>query len=85
MRVRLSIVSKLARMSLAQFSKNLMSGGHAGRPDCAGGTTEVAGFEGLGQKRFAADVVAAMSNPETPAPGGIPESTAIKNECSSGI
>ncbi len=78
MRVRLSIVSKPARMSLAQFSKNLLSSETAGRLDCADGITEVAGFEGLGQKRFAADVVAAMSNPEAPAPGGIPQSTVIK-------
>lgn len=85
MRVRLSIVSKPTRMSLAQFSKNLMSIEPAGRLDCADGTSEVAGFEGLGQKQFAAEVVAAMSNPETPAPGGIPKSTAIKNERSSGI
>ena len=80
MRGRLSIVSKPARMSLAQFSKNFMSGEPAGRLDCAG-PTEVAGFEALGQKRFAADVVAAMSNPGTPAPDGIPESAAIKNKC----
>jgi hypothetical protein len=84
MRGRLSIVSKPARMSLAQFSKNFMSGEPAGRLDCAG-PTEVAGFEALGQKRFAADVVAAMSNPGTPAPDGIPESAAMKNKCNSGI
>jgi hypothetical protein len=84
MRVRLSIVSKPARMSLAQFSRNFMSSKPAGRLDCAG-PTEVAGFEALGQKRFAADVVAAMSNPETPAPDGISESAAMKNKCNSGI
>ena len=74
MRVRLSIVSKPARMTLAQFSKDLVSGKAEGEFVCVGETTEVAGLEGFGQKQFAADVVAAMSNPETPAPGGIPES-----------
>jgi hypothetical protein len=53
-------------MTLAQFSKGLMSGKAGGELDCAGETTEVAGLEGLGQKQFAADVAAAMSNPETP-------------------
>jgi hypothetical protein len=66
-------------MSLAQFSRKFMSS----KP--AGGPIEVAGFVGLGQKRFAADVVAAMSNPETPAPDAIPGSLAIKNKFNSGF
>jgi hypothetical protein len=50
-------------MSLAHFSKNLMPSESQGLPDCVGGTTEDVGLESVGQKRFAADVVAAMSNP----------------------
>jgi hypothetical protein len=52
-------------MSLAQFSKNLMSGESQGQPDRVGSTTEGVGLERGGPKRFAADVVAAMSNPAT--------------------
>jgi hypothetical protein len=58
-------------MSLAQFSKTLMSGeskilmsGESqGQPDCVGDTREGVGEESVGPKRFATDVVAAMSNP----------------------
>jgi hypothetical protein len=51
-------------MSLAQFSKNLISGESQGQPDCLGSSTEGVGLESGGPKRFAADVVAAMSNPQ---------------------
>jgi len=51
------------RMSLAQFSRNLISSEPQDHPDRAISTTEGAGLESIGQKRFAADVVAAMSNP----------------------
>jgi hypothetical protein len=57
--------TKPKRMSLAQFSKNLMSGESQGHLDFVGSTTEGIGLESAGQKRFAADVVAAMSNPAT--------------------
>jgi len=57
--------TKPKRMSLAQFSKNLMSGESQGQPDCLGSSTEGVDLESVGQKRFAADVVAAMSNPAT--------------------
>ena len=57
--------TKPKRMSLAQFSKNLMSGESQGQPDCVDSITEGAGLESVSQKRFAADVVAAMSNPAT--------------------
>ena len=58
-----SRATKPKRMSLAQFSKNLMPGESQGQPDCVGSATEGVGLESVGQKRFAADVVAAMSNP----------------------
>jgi len=63
MRSRHANVTNPTRMSLAQFSKNLMSSESRGRPDCVAGTTEGVGLERVGQKRFAAGVVAAMSNP----------------------
>jgi hypothetical protein len=50
------------RVSLAQFSKNLASGESRGQTECAGCATEGVGQRGAGQKRFVADVVAAMSN-----------------------
>jgi hypothetical protein len=62
---RQSSATKPKRMSLAQFSKNLMSGESQGQLDFVGSTTEGIGLESAGQKRFAADVVAAMSNPAT--------------------
>jgi hypothetical protein len=55
--------AKLTRMSLAQFSKNLASGESHARPECASSATEGFRQESAGQKRFATDVVAAMSNP----------------------
>jgi hypothetical protein len=57
--------TKPKRMSLAQFSKNLMSGESQGQPDCVGSATEGVGLESVDPKQFAADVVAAMSNPAT--------------------
>jgi hypothetical protein len=63
MRSRQANVTNPTRMSLAQFSKNLMSSESRGQPDCVAGTTEGVGLESVGQKRFAADVVAALSNP----------------------
>jgi hypothetical protein len=62
---RQSSATKPKRMSLAQFSKNLISGESQGQPDCLGSSTEGVGLESGGPKRFAADVVAAMSNPAT--------------------
>jgi hypothetical protein len=55
--------TKPTRMSLAQFSKNLASGESHARPECASSATEGFRQESAGQKRFATDVVAAMSNP----------------------
>jgi hypothetical protein len=54
---------KPARMSLAQFSRNLISSESHNRPDYASSTANGVGLERIGQKRFAADVVAAMSIP----------------------
>jgi hypothetical protein len=65
MGTRQSSSTKPKRMSLAQFSKNLMSGESQGQPDCVGSATEGVGLQSVDQKRFAADVVAAMSNPTT--------------------
>jgi hypothetical protein len=51
------------RLSLAQFSKNFTWGESGGRPNRASRTTEWVGQEPAEHKSFAADVVAAMSNP----------------------
>ena len=53
-------VTEPTRISLAQFSKALVS---QGQPVCVVGSTENLSPESGGQKRFASDVVAAMSNP----------------------
>jgi hypothetical protein len=60
-------------MSLAQFSKTLMSGESQDQPDCVGNTTEGVGEESVGPKRFATDVVAAMSNPGLESNEGVAE------------
>jgi hypothetical protein len=70
---RQTSVTKPTRMSLAQFSENLTSGNSQGRPDCASSTTEGVALESPGQKRFANDVVAAMSNPALQANDGAAE------------
>ena len=58
---RHTIRRKPTGMSLAQFSRTLtLSEVHSG-PDRAGGTREIIRPEGV--ERFAANVVAAMSNP----------------------
>jgi hypothetical protein len=71
---RQACVMTPTKISLAQFSKNLMSSESQGRPDCVGATTAGIGPQSLGGKRFAAGVVAAMSSPTlgsnpAPAPG----------------
>jgi hypothetical protein len=50
-------------MSLAQFSRNLIASQSEGAPDWVSRTAEGTGLESVGQKQFAAGVVAAMSNP----------------------
>jgi hypothetical protein len=56
-------VTEPTRLSLAQFSKSLTSRETQAQPDCDSDTTERFGLESVGQKQFAAEVVAAMSNP----------------------
>jgi hypothetical protein len=54
-------VTKPARMSLAQFTRNLTTSESDAPSPCAGG--EMADPESVGQKRFAANVMVAMSKP----------------------
>jgi hypothetical protein len=62
MRSRHTGVNKPTRVSLAQFSKNLISSKSPDRPvSCLGGTEDAAQVGA--EKRLAAKVVAAMSNP----------------------
>jgi len=58
---RQASVTKPTRISLAQFSKSLMARKSQDRPAVVD-STECLGLESVGQKRFAADVVAALSN-----------------------
>jgi hypothetical protein len=56
-------VTKSTRISLAQFSKNLTSIENQAQPECACDSAERVALEHTGPKQFAAEVVAAMSNP----------------------
>jgi hypothetical protein len=58
---------------LAQFSKALVSSLSRGRQGSASGAPESVGLKSVGQKEFAADVVAAMSNPARKANEEVPE------------
>jgi hypothetical protein len=58
-------VIKPAKMSLAQFSKTLVSCESQGGKECVSGTIKSVDLESLGEKRFAAEVVAAMSTPRS--------------------
>jgi hypothetical protein len=66
-------VTKPPRMSLAQFSKDLVASDSQGRPDCAGGIGEEVDQESIGHQRFAAEVVAAMSIPAVKFNGEVKE------------
>jgi len=52
-------------MSLAQFSNNLMSNEFQGRQKYVGSAADDVSPDVVGQKRFATEVVAAMSNPRS--------------------
>lgn len=62
-RARQPWLTKPARVSLAEFSKSLTSIETQIQPDCDSDTTETVSLESAGRKLFAAEVVAAMSNP----------------------
>jgi hypothetical protein len=55
-------VIKPRRVTLAQFSNGLLSDELQGRQECLGNAPDDLGPDFVGQKRFATDVVAAMSN-----------------------
>jgi hypothetical protein len=70
-------------MSLAQFSYNFMSNEFQSRPEFVGAADGV-GADFFGQKGFAAEVVAAMSNPAISANEKVvdlpePQFPAVKN------